>query len=601
MENLMESFVKNFGEEYCAQLPTLAESIVQILKFYGCNRIYGIGGDYVANLIKSIEKEIELLPSSNEMHAGFTACGQAEAEGLGVCLTTYTVGSLPSLAAAAIAKTERLPVIFISGAPGENEMTNSSLHHIVCSNDDWKINYNAALNAFSALGIRAERLQGPRSRNQPNIANEQFFNLITYAYEHKEPVFIEVPRDLPQSKVQAMTLPFSPSVAIQKPVILSGANLIAKEVARKLQLAKKPLVFFGEKIKFNRVLITEILEFCKNHNIPYSSNLFAKGILDESDPLCVGMYNGVFSQDPVRKYIETEVDYILEIGTSIFTQDTGTAFATGTHIIDDFTNKTTIKGTSPSCSDVQTVIEYLKKEKIPSFSFVPFKKEITQLNPNAPITFNNLTDTLNELQTSFSEAFIYLAEIGNSYFASFNLNTKASSIGRSWITNPWYAAMGTSLPYARAICHTLRAKHYKDIPVVITGDGGFHFQVNDLIQFQRDKLFVIIILMNNQIFHLGKNGTSEIYNSTAPEFDISMLAKAYGGKAYPCTSVAEFKTHFINCAKAKTGINILEVKASTKEEDLCKEIQLLNLYIKSRLGAPEDVAKWNSIKGYGNT
>jgi TPP-dependent 2-oxoacid decarboxylase len=532
------------------------------------------------------------------MHAGFTACGQAEAEGLGVCITTFTVGSLPSIAAAAIAKTERLPVIFISGAPGENEMTNNSLHHIVCSNDDWKINYNAAVNAFNALGIRSERLQGPRSSNQPNIANEQFFNLVTYAYEHKEPVFIEVPRDLPQTKVQNMTLPASPSAAIQKPVILTGANLIAKEVARKLRLAKKPLIFFGEKIKFNRTLINEILEFCKTYKIPYCSNLFAKGILDESDPLCVGMYNGIFSNDQVRKYVETEVDYILEIGTSIFTQDTGTAFATGTHIIDDFENKTTIKGTSPSCSDVLNVIEYLKKEEIPNFSFAPLtlKRELRKINTEAPITFNNLTDTLNELQNSVKETFIYLAEIGNSYFASFNLQTKASSIGRSWITNPWYAAMGTSLPYARAICHTLRARKANDIPVVITGDGGFHFQVNDLIQFQRDKLFIIIIFMNNQIFHLGKNGTSEIYNCNAPDFNISLLAQAYGGRAYTCASVGEFKEHFLSCAKAKSGINILEVKTSTKEEDLCKEIQMLNLYIKSRMGISADVAEWNNIK-----
>jgi TPP-dependent 2-oxoacid decarboxylase len=592
----MKSFIKNFGEEYCSKLPTLAESMVQILKFYGCNRIYGIGGDYVANLIKSIEKDITLLPSSNEMHAGFTACGQAEAEGLGVCLTTYTVGSLPTIAAAAIAKTERLPVIFISGAPGENEMTNSSLHHIVCTNDDWKINYNAAINAFSALGIKSERLQGPRNPNQPNIANEQFFNLITYAYEHKEPVFIEIPRDLPQTKVQAMTLPSSPADAIKKPVILTGANLIAKEIAKKLNLSKKPLVFFGEKIKFNRTLITEILKFCKTHSIPYSSNLFAKGILDESNPLCIGIYNGIFSRDNVRKYIETEVDYILEIGTSIFSQDTGTAFATGTHIIDDFDNKTTIKGTSPSCSDVQAVIEYLNKEKIPNFDFQPLKQEIAQLNPHSPISFNNLSDTLNELQKSVSETFIYLPEIGNSYFASFSLNTKASSIGRSWISNPWYAAMGTSLPYARAICHTLKSGQFNDIPIVITGDGGFHFQLNDLIQFQRDKLFVIIILMNNQIFHLGKNSSSAIYNCNDPEFNVSLIAQAYGGNAYNCNSVTEFKTHFLNCIQTKSGINILEIKTSTEEKDLCKEIQLLNLYIKSRMGIPEDIAKWNNLK-----
>lgn len=106
------------------------------------------------------------------------------------CLTTYTVGSLPTIFCAALAKTERLSSSFISGCP-ENEISGNSLHHAVCNNDDWKINYNAVLNAFAALGIRSERLQGPRNRYKP-MYNEQFFNLIAHAYSQKEPVFIEI-------------------------------------------------------------------------------------------------------------------------------------------------------------------------------------------------------------------------------------------------------------------------------------------------------------------------------------------------------------------------------------------------------------------------
>lgn len=155
--------------------------------------------------------------------------------------------------------------------------------------------------------------------------------------------------------------------------------------------------------------------------------------------------------------------------------------------------------------------------------------------------------------------------------------------------------MGTSLPYGRALCHSLRSQQSPNIPVVITGDGAFHFQVNDLIHYQRDKLFVIIILMNNQIFHLGKNGTSEIYNSNKYEFSVDLLARP-GGQSFICRTANEFKSIFLSCAAKKSGINIIEVKTSTAPEDLRKEIQLLNLYMAANLGLADAVAKWDDLK-----
>lgn len=168
-------------------------------------------------------------------------------------------------------------------------------------------------------------------------------------------------------------------------------------------MAKKPLLFFGEKIKFSNELIAEIRNFCHQHQVPYCSNLFVKGILDESDPLSLGMYNGIFSSNDVRSYIESEVDYILEIGTSIFSQDSGTAFATGTHVIDDFPNKTTVKGTEPSSTDILGIFSDLRREKIPTFEFCPRRSQTPKCDGSAAVSFRNLTNILNELQEESSE------------------------------------------------------------------------------------------------------------------------------------------------------------------------------------------------------
>lgn len=124
------------------------------------------------------------------MHAGFSACAKAELDGMGFCLTTYMVGSLPCTSAAALAMTESLPVVFISGAPGESEVNNLAIHHTIHPTSSWKTTYDDALESLAALGMRVERIQGQRVEGQPNVGAERFFQLVTHAFKTKQPVFI---------------------------------------------------------------------------------------------------------------------------------------------------------------------------------------------------------------------------------------------------------------------------------------------------------------------------------------------------------------------------------------------------------------------------
>jgi TPP-dependent 2-oxoacid decarboxylase len=596
MNNAVERYSDNFGPDYAKSLPSLGEAIAEILSFFNCQRIYGVGGDFAANIIKALEAHIAISPSSNEMHAGFTACGQAEIEGLGVCLTTYTVGSLPCTSAAALALTEKLPVVFISGAPGENEIGETALHHTVSSCATWHSEYNAALDAFKALGMRAERLQGERNPIQPNIAAEQFFKLVAHAYLNKEPVFIEIPRDLLRSKTQTLKLPASLHQLPQDLLISSGIEQVTAHVIEKLKKSQKPLVYLGVKAKLNKVLLASIRTFCEKFNIPYTTTWFAKGLLDEYSPLSLGAYNGVFSDPTHRHYIENEVDYVLEIATSIYPLDTNIAFNTGTHVLHHFKNKTAIKGTAQQEQDLVKIFELLNTADLTPFDFNYNSAEAEPIEPESKIDFHNITQVLNSCQDKDQRGYIYFPEIGNSYFASYGLKTRQSSLQRSWLCNPWYAAMGTSLPYARAACEQLKQQKSHDVAIVLTGDGGFNFQLNELIHFLRAELNVIIIYMRNDIFHLGKNSDAEVYQCSTPEFDVQTLIKAYGGEAKRCSTVAEFTDYFTHCAAQNSGIKLIEVPADTAEQYQCQQIQLLNLYIKAQNGDAEAEAKWQALK-----
>lgn len=599
----------NFGKAYNEQLPTLGDAMSEVIRFFGGQHIYGVGGDFAANLIAALDdntdKKINIHPSSNEMHAGFSACAQAEVDGMGFCLTTYMVGSLPCTSAAALAVTEGLPVVFISGAPAESEVNQLAIHHTIHPNASWKAEYDNALEAFSALGMRVERLQGQRVDGHPNIAGQRFYQIVSEAYKNKQPVFIEVPRDQVFAKTQPIKLPSSLDNICCGSNILAGTELIVDNILHKLEHSQAPMLYIGDRLKHNEKLKTLVLAFAEKFNIPYATTWFAKGLFDEYASLCLGAYNGVFTQTAGRAYIEKSVDYVIDVATSIFPQDCNIAFATGTHKIEGFENKTLLKGGSLLEKDLVAIFERLLEKNDKHFAFDKLtnkskgQQSTTLADGYDDIDFNNLAQTLNDLQSQDDKTYIYLPEVGNSYFASYSLKVRQSTLGRSWLTNPWYGAMGTALPYARVVAQRIKqqaqlAGEIKERAVVIIGDGGFHFQLNELIHFLKDETDVTIIYMRNNIFHLGKSGDGAIYHCNDKAFDVHHIVKAYQGQSKTCSSVSEFKSYFKQC-NVQSGISLIEVPAKAIEERQSNELQLLNLYIKSQNGQPDAIKAWQAL------
>mgnify|MGYP003856649391 FL=1 len=589
----------NFGKDYNDHLPSLGDTMAKVITFFGGKHIYGVGGDFAANIIAALDEKIDICPSSNEMHAGFSACAQAEIDGMGFCLTTYMVGSLPCTSAAALAVTESLPVVFISGAPAESEVNQLAIHHTIHPNASWKAEYDNALEAFSALGMRVERLQGQRLAGHPNLAGQRFYQIVAEAYKNKQPVFIEVPRDQVFEKTQPIKLPSSVDNICCGNNVLAGSELVVANIVSKLEQAKKPLLYIGDRLKHNEKLKQLVIEFANKFKIPYATTWFAKGLFDEYEPLCLGAYNGVFTQTVGRDYIEKEVDYVIDVATSIFSQDCNIAFATGTHKIEKFDNKTLLKGGALLEKDLIEVFELLLKRDIESFDFQAISNDVSPVPPNDRIDFNNLAATLNEIQAQQQMPLVYLPEVGNSYFSSYSLKVKGSILGRSWLTNPWYGAMGTALPYARVVAQRLKEQTFDDAnkqehAVVIIGDGGFHFQLNELIHFLKDKTDVTIIYMRNNIFHLGKSGDGDIYHCNDENFDVHHIVAAYQGQSKTCTRVSDFKECFLAFQQC-SGVTLIEVLAEPIEENQCHELKLLNLYIKAKNGQADAMAKWQAL------
>src|SRR5246127_1500601 len=114
-------------------MPTLANALLHALKDHGVREIFGIPGDFVLPLFKTIE-ESKILPHftlSHEPAVGFAADAAARYHvGLGVAVVTYGAGAFNIVNAVAGAYAERSPVVVIAGAPGARERAAGfMLHH----------------------------------------------------------------------------------------------------------------------------------------------------------------------------------------------------------------------------------------------------------------------------------------------------------------------------------------------------------------------------------------------------------------------------------------------------------------------------------------
>ena len=155
--------------------------------------------------------------------------------------------------------------------------------------------------------------------------------------------------------------------------------------------------------------------------------------------------------------------------------------------------------------------------------------------------------------------------------------------------------MGTSLPYARAACKVLKEKKSDHIAIILTGDGGFNFQLNDLIEFMKEELNVIFVYMRNNIYGLGKNSDAKIYHCNSESFDAIKLIEAYGGTGKRCETVEEFTRFFTKSTQENKGIKFIEVPSRDEEKYNSFEVKLLNLYIKTQNNVEGAQKEWDEM------
>ncbi len=504
-------------------------------------------GDYILSFYTMLEESsLNVVGCTREDCAGFAADAYARVNGMGALCVTYCVGGLSVCNSIAGAYAEKSPVVMITGSPGLRErIHNPLLHHMV---RNWRTQYDV----FEKLCVAGTELSDP-----PSAFREIDRALATCA-RYKRPVYLEIPRDMVH--VRPETSPPYKQLELRSDT-RALAEAIDESVTR-IESARQPVLLLGVEIhRFG--LQEEVVRLAEKSGIPMAATMLGKGVVAETHPLYMGLYEGALGNDEVTKYIEAS-DCVLLLGT--FMTDLNLGIYTAELELGDC-----IYVTSEQCRvryhhyhDVQ-LVDFVRAlaargprpKNPPPAPPAEFRKEPFVLRPAETITVTRLMD---RLDVQLDDGTVVIADVGDALFGATELTTHGKT---EFISPAYYTSMGFAVPAALGV-HVARPGARV---VAIVGDGAFQMTGMELSNLVRRKFATVVIVLDNNGY-----GTERLlhpgdwpFNDIQPWQYHRLPELLGGGKGYLIRTEGEFDQALHAAWKERSQPSILQVVIDPKD------------------------------------
>lgn len=520
---------------------SIGQYLIQRLQDYGIADVFGIPGDYVLSFYTMLEESpLNTVGCTREDCAGFAADAYARVHGMGALCVTYCVGGLSVCNSIAGAYAEKSPVVMITGSPGLRErLHNPLLHHMVR-------NFRTQYDVFEKLCVAGAELDDPLT------AFREIDRVLALCQRYSRPVYLEIPRDMvhvaPQGAPAAPPAePYRDAAALAEAV---------EEAAQRIEQARQPVILLGVEVhRFG--LQDAALALAEKTGIPLAATMLGKGVVSETHPLYMGLYEGALGREEVTNYVEAS-DCVVMLGT--FMTDINLGIYTAKLDISDciYATSEQLRIRHHHYHDVR-LIDFLENLAARGLSHNPQPAAPTEWTPEPfelrgeePITVTRLIRRLDE---QLDDKSLVIADIGDALFASTELTTH----GRTEFLSPaYYTSMGFSVPAALG-AQTARP----DARVVaIVGDGAFQMTGMELSSLVRAAMPVIVIVLDNggygteRLLHPGEYEFNNVYGWQYHE-----LPKVLGGgTGYDVRTEADFDEALNAAWTDHSGPSLLHVR-----------------------------------------
>lgn len=529
----------------------LSDYVFKRLEELGIKDVFCIPGESVQDLYRALlESDINNIPLSHEPSVGYAADAYSRLKGLGAVLVSYGVGSLNMVNAVGQAYAESSPMIVLSGGPGVAERKKYSLlHHKVRT-------FQTQQRVFDEITAMSVIIDSPTDAAQKL---EMAFQTALF---YKKPVYIEIPRDMCNCKIEAQPI-MSPLEVFAD----NGSTQEAlDEVVELLNKAKKPVILAC--VEVSRIKMQkELLDFVEKSGLPVASTLLGKSVLAESHPQSLGTFFGTLANDRAREYIES-ADLILAIGAILSDVNLGmfTFQLDRTKMIEARIDHLRVKNHHYPEMTLKNFINGLNNHK----ALQKRQVDIPQVNQSyltEKIADEKITTAHTQLildqfiNRDNSPAYRIVSDVGDCLFIGQALHVNRIS---SFLSPAYYLSMGFAVP--GAIGAQIADPSQRSL--VLVGDGAFQMTGMEIISAIRLGLNPIIILLNNGIYatleHVEESPVPGSYD--LGNYDYFKLAEIFGGVGFKIQTTKQLQ-EVLEQAESEYQNKLVLIQVDLDKED----------------------------------
>ena len=503
-----------------------ARILMEELIRQGVDTVFGYPGGAVLNIYDELYQcrdRIHHVLTAHEQGAAHAADGYARASGkVGVVIATSGPGATNLVTGIANAYLDSVPLVAITGNVATEALGRDSFQEVdIVSITQPVVKHNFMVKEVSEL---------------EQTIKEAFLIAST---GRKGPVLIDIPKDVQVAECEygVAVLPKMPEKAV--------LSYDEEGVVALLNQAKKPFIYAGGGVAacHGEELLRALSE---KLDAPVALSLMGRTVFPDSHPLSLGLV-GMHGSYQAAK-VQAECDVLLALGVRFSDRATGkiSSYTKNCKVIHVDIDKAELgKNLAPDFSVQSDVKKWIKNilPKLEERKNAEWWKEIESYRKEGKAEKNAFhpENILECLRRFTKDETVVATDVGQHqmWTAQYYRFEKPDT----FLTSGGLGTMGYGLGAAIGACF---AKN-KQETVLVSSEGSFAMNCNELCTAVKEKLPLTILLLDNQVLGMVRQWQTAFYGKRYSQTvldrgtDFVKLIEAYGGRGFSIHSLSELE------------------------------------------------------------
>lgn len=505
-----------------------AQILVEELINQGVDTIFGYPGGAVLNIYDELYKNSERIThiiTAHEQGAVHAADGYARSTGkTGVVISTSGPGATNLVTGIANAYLDSIPLVAITGNVSVNLLGKDSFQEV----DIAGITQPIVKHNFTVFNV--DELE--------SVIKQAFLIANT---GRKGPVLIDIPKSVQLDTYEYLNTPVK--LSKRAPEVHNDFDSALSAIAA----SKKPFIYCGGGVIASGAE-NEVLELSKKLSAPIGLSMMGLTAIPASYPLNLGMC-GMHGRYASSK-TQSECDLMIAIGVRFSDRATGniaeyTKKCRVIHIdIDNSELDKNVKSKINLCGDVKYVLGNLLP-RIKPFKNEEWLKDVAGYKEASKVPVNDEFTPKNILHSVNSWAgpdTLVATDVGqHQMWTMLHYNFERP---RTLLTSGGLGTMGFGMGAAIGGC----IGKGKQQTLLITSDGSFGMNLNELATAVSQELPLVVILLNNKTLGMVRQWQTMFYGKRYSQTTLMRktnfpeLAKAFGADGYRACNLKELES-----------------------------------------------------------